>query len=352
MVLVRGQDGIRVPVGELGKALLPELFLLFRVEVKGLFMVRYIYIVLVCGLLCSCGGYREIQVDVLRPAGLEMGEKPSYLVFLDRKFVHHADVADAHVLERALGLSREKVVRCFYDGLRDGFREGVRKVTLEQAIGLRNTVVEDTMIPPLLSPMEVQTTGKYGVASHVLTLDYCRFRLDDGRIVLDDNLLLHLYRVTDGQVVDTLHSTWTEEDESYFGQDDATAICNFFYRKGRDCAAEITPSWMKTKRRIYTGNRWLKMGYYYLKEERFKDAYRLWSALLDERSSRAARAAVNMAWLYEQQGNFRGALNLLEAATKQLRSESKRGELLEYIESAIEVLRQREQDDKKILNQL
>ena len=127
-------------------------------------MVRYIYIVLVCGLLCSCRGYREIQVDVLQPAGLEVGEKPSYVVFLDRKFVHHADVADAHALERALGLGREKVVRCFYDGLRDGLREGARKVTLEQAIGLRNTVVEDTVIPPLLSSMEVQTAGRYGVA--------------------------------------------------------------------------------------------------------------------------------------------------------------------------------------------
>ena len=313
------------------------------------FMDKVFGLILLC-MLFACKGYQEIQVDILKPAALAVEEKPTRIVFVDREGDHRARAMDVHKLKRVLGLSRKDVVNCFYDGLQDGLQNGARQISLDRIIGLKFEGIENVENP--LAYLRSEKREQVGMASHLLSLDYCLFRLEGNRITLDDNLLLHLYRMKDGQVVDTIRSTWTNEDESYVGKDDVDIICSFFYRKGRECAARFVPSWINTDRRIYTSNRWLRMGYYYLRGEQFEQAYQLWKALLRKSSMIAAKAAVNIAWLYEQQGDFDGAIILLESAAKQLKEQGRGRDLLVYIESYIEVLKLRVKDDIKITNQL
>lgn len=315
--------------------------------------LRFLGIPLLFGMVTACSGYRLVQIDVLKPASSNAIKGDLNIVFLDRKYVHQSDAGSVSDLKKSLNLTREDLVNCFYDGLRDGFRNGGKPVTLEKAIGLTTTVVEDSVVPSPLSPMEVKAIGRQGSATHVLALDYCIFRLDPGsRVFLNNNLLLHLYRVSDGQIVDTIHSEFLQNANGFEEDDEVATICEFFYQKGRACAAEIVPTWIPTERRIYTGDNLLKLGYYYMKDENFEEAYRLWSVLLNMKPVKAAKAANNIAWLYEQNGNFKGAIVLLETALQQLKGQHKENGISEYLETYIQVLKQRETDDAKILNQL
>ena len=66
----------------------------------------------------------------------------------------------------------------------------------------------------------------------------------------------------------------------------------------------------------------------------------------------AAKAAVNLAWLYEQEGNFSGAKALLEAALKTLGQSNANDKLSVYIKTYIDRLDKRIKDETKIMEQI
>lgn len=66
----------------------------------------------------------------------------------------------------------------------------------------------------------------------------------------------------------------------------------------------------------------------------------------------AARAAVNLAWFYEKDGNFSSAKALLEAALKTLQANNINDNLSVYITDYIKRLEKRIKDETKIMEQL
>jgi hypothetical protein len=66
----------------------------------------------------------------------------------------------------------------------------------------------------------------------------------------------------------------------------------------------------------------------------------------------AARAAVNVAWLLERDGEFEEAARLLESILERAGQHNIRASLLQYIQQQVEALKQRGEDDKKLMEQL
>lgn len=252
-----------------------------------------------------------------------------------------------------LRLRRDDLVNCFYDGLRDGLRNGVRPVLLIKGLGLNPKYVPDGYEPEPITPEGINALKKNARMTHVLAVEYCKFNLDQGtRILLDNNILVRLYDAN-GQVIDSMNSQKMGlYRESVEGEDDYTIICNFFYDKGWKYAERLTPTWTPQERRVYTGNRILDVGYHFFVNENPVEARRVWEAALELKPTVAAKAAVNLAWLYEQESNFTAAKNLLEAALLTLQKADINNHLSEYIKEYITTLDKRIQDETTIMEQL
>ena len=307
-------------------------------------------------LLCcfaSCGSYKVLNIDVLQPGEMNLGPGNVQVLFVDRKIIHEADSLSALQLYTALRLRRDDIVNCFYDGLRAALRSGVRPILMVKGLGLTPTYVPDGYEPKPISPAGINELKKITGLTHVLAVEYCKFGIDaSSRLTLDSNLLVRLYDV-EGNVVHSVRSDKLDALEHMrVGTDDYATICNFFYDCGVDYAERMTPTWKPEERRLYTGNRVLDLGFYYFDKEDTDEARRIWSAALNLKPKVAAKAAVNLAWLYEQEGNFSGAKALLEAALKTLGQSNANDKLSVYIKTYIDRLDKRIKDETKIMEQI
>ena len=65
-----------------------------------------------------------LNIDVLHPGELNIGNKNAQILFIDRKLVHESDSLSAYQLFASLRLRRDEVVNHFYNGVRDDYVTG------------------------------------------------------------------------------------------------------------------------------------------------------------------------------------------------------------------------------------
>lgn len=315
--------------------------------------LRTIGACLLLGCLASCGSYKVLDIDVLKPGGINLRDGNMQIMFVDRKLIHASDSLSGLQLYFNLRLQRDDLVKCFYEGVRDGLYNGVRPVAFIRGLGLTKKYISDGIEPEPIIPEEIRKLVNYSKVTHTLAVEYCRINLDPSLcLTLNDNLLIRLYD-SNGQVIDSVNSSQLNAvNDSYVGNDDRETICNFFYDKGVSYAERLTPSWKSEERRIYTDNRVLSVGYHFFQNEDVNEARRIWEAALALKPNVAAKAAVNLAWLYEKDGNFSGAKALLEAAEKTLQKANISNKVSVYIREYIEILDRRIKDETKIMEQI
>lgn len=308
---------------------------------------------LLLGGIVSCSSYKMLDIDVLHPGKLNVGTKNAQILFIDRKLVHKLDSLTAHQLFSSLRLRRNEVVNHFYNGVRDGLRNGVQPILLVKGLGLNTEYIPDGYTPAPISPEGIAALEKVSGQTYILSVEYCKFGVDDaGRLMLDSNLFVRLYD-PEGVVVDSATTHKLDDvDETLFEGNSYDIICNFFYNNGVKYAERLTPTWKPEERRIYTNNRLLNLGYYYFENENDEEARRIWNAALNLKPKVAASAAVNLAWFYEKDGNFSSAKALLEAALKTLQANNISNGLSVYITDYIKRLEKRIKDETKIMEQL
>ena len=288
----------------------------------------------------------------MQPGKLDLGSEDLRVMFLDRKLINDLDRHTAAALYEAVGLRRSDVVECLYDGLRDGLRNGVRPVWLTRGLGLTPHYIADGTTPAPMTLEEIQRGHEVGKFDYLLGVELCEFKLVGGReIRLDDNVLLRLYRVSDGKVVDEVRSDTLGEAARNVPGDDYATICNFFYGKGWAYAERLLPTWQPAERRIYGGNRVLDLGAYYFDEEKYDDARTVWTAALNGKPLAAVKAAVNLAWLYEREEDYEAARALLESALRSYPG-GKDPALQNYVEDYLRDIRERIDTEDELTNQL
>jgi tetratricopeptide (TPR) repeat protein len=292
-------------------------------------------------------------VDVLRPAALTPRGDENKFIFVDRGIVHAGDTLFAKDLKETLRVTRGDLVEHFYRGLQDGLQWGIKKTRIERLVVARVTHVADSLVPPALTREEVAAFAGDREASLLLTVDYCTFRLvNRNQVNLEDNMLLRVYDVATGTLIDTLVSDRLAAEMSFTEENYSGSIGEFFYQKGWSYAEYLTPAWIPVERRIYAGHKLLNLGCYFLETNRPEQAGEVWATALRRKPSIAARAAVNVAWLLERDGEFEEAARLLEDTLDRVGSRHLRDSLRQYIRQQIEALKQRGEDDKKLKEQL
>ena len=226
-------------------------------------------------------------------------------------------------------------------------------ILLVKGLGLNTGYIPDGYTPAPISPEGIAALEKISGQTYVLSVEYCKFGLDGAsRLMLDTNLFVRLYD-PEGIVVDSATTHKLDDvDETLFEGNNYDIICNFFYNNGVKYAERLVPTWKPEQRRIYTNNRLLNLGYYHFENENDEEAQRIWNAALNLKPKVAARAAVNLAWFYEKDGNFSSAKTLLEAALKTLQANNINDNLSVYITDYIKRLEKRIQDETKIMEQL
>lgn len=328
-------------------------FMEWRVKYRMKAGLKIVGVFLFVVFLASCSSYKVLDIDVLHPGKLNIGNKNARILFIDRKLVHELDSLSAYQLFTSLRLRRNEVVNYFYNGVRDGLRNGIQPILLIKGLGLNTEYIPNEHIPAPISREGIAALEKISGQTHVLSVEYCKFGLDDAnRLILDSNLFVRLYD-PEGVVVDSATTHKLDDvDETLFEGNSYDIICNFFYNNGIKYAERLTPTWKPEQRRIYTNNRLLNLGYYHFENENDEEARRIWNAALNLKPKVAARAAVNLAWFYEKDGNFSSAKALLEAALKTLQANNISDNLSVYIADYIKRLEKRIKDETKIMEQL
>ncbi|MDR2130216.1 MAG: hypothetical protein LBP56_03460 [Odoribacteraceae bacterium] len=307
---------------------------------------------MICMALAGCGGYRVLRVEVLKPAALALPVE-GVILFADRGIVHEGDTLHAGELEEILGVTRDDLVEHLFLGLQEGLQRGEGERTVERTGERERSLVADSVVPPPLAPDEARAIAGEGKAAYLLTVDYCKFRRDRGnRVELDDNTLVRVYDAASGALLDTLTSGRLAATERLTAEDYSGSIRAFFYQKGWSLAGYLAPAWVPEERRIYTGRGLLDLGAYLLDNGHEARAMETWRAALRRGTSRAARAAVNVAWLLEREGEFEEAARLLDATLERAEGARVRASLLAYIRSRAAALKQRHEDSEQLTNQL
>jgi tetratricopeptide (TPR) repeat protein len=292
-------------------------------------------------------------VDILTPAALTLRGDENKFIFVDRGIVHAGDTVFAKDLKETLHVTRGDLVEHFYCGLQDGLQWGIKKTKVERLLVAKPAYLADSLVPPVLTQEEVAAFAGGREASHLLTVDYCTFRLiNRNQVNLEDNMLLRVYDVATGALIDTLVSDRLTAEMPFTADDYSGSISEFFYQKGWSYAEYLAPAWIPVERRIYMGHKLLNLGCYFLETNRPEQAGEVWATALPRKPSIAARAAVNVGWLLERDGEFEEAAQLLEETLDRVGPRHLPASLLRYIRQQIEVLKQRGEDDKKLKEQL
>ncbi|MDR2414763.1 MAG: DUF6340 family protein [Odoribacteraceae bacterium] len=305
--------------------------------------MRTMYLI-ICLALGACSQYRMLRVEVLQPAAVELRE--GNFLFVDRNIVHAGDTAGARELEEILGVNRATLVACLRDGLTAGLEWGARSVNVEIARSLPRVIATDS-IPGAMPREEVWRVSAGSDAAYVVAVEHCKFRRVGREVDLDGNVLLRVYETMEGLPVDTLTSDRLAVDAEVTAGDYSGSIREFFYQKGWSLAEYLVPTWRPVERRVYTGHRLLEAGARLLEQGETGRAMETWTMALAGGEGLATRAAVNISWLLELDGAFEDAIRLLEE-----RLERGGGTARAYIRERVAMLKQRQADSDRLVNQL
>ena len=301
----------------------------------------------------ACRSYQELQVDTLKPAEFNLKDQ-ARLVLVDRKIVHQRDHLSSKTLRDALGVTRDDLVNFFYIGLEDGLAWGEKKMTLERLYGMNKVVVDDEYVAPPLIMASILNSTHLTMPDYVLSVEYCRFYLpENGRVELSNNLVLCLYDPMSGEMLDSLVSNRLYAQTRRNPLDPHASVREYMYQKGWSYAERLVPVWVPSTRRIYENHRLLKTGHYFFIKDDLTRAKTFWEAALKLKPDTSVKAAVNLAWLHEREGDFDLALQLLLQAQKRLQEEgTKKNTDTTYLEDYIKILQQRIEDSDKLSEQI
>lgn len=295
----------------------------------------------------SCSGYRTLSVDVMQPA--KVGIEPGIpIALMDRNIRVSDDIH--HLLAKYGDIDRNNLFVEFVDGMRYVLEESNFSDTLVPLMFQEVTLHEKGFFP---LPMEADTVKslcrRFGVGYlAVLELQYYRTAGQQ----LNNNWLLRLYRADSGCPIDSLAlcnhiGRHTDHTEEFLENVLAGA-----WEKGSEYARRIVPYWEPTGRRVYNGGKVLRLGDYYLREGNIDKAIEVWSAALKLSPKIAIRAAIDLAWIYENAGDFRQAAGILEEAEDLAESRELKNAAVDYLRKYVQVIHQRIEKSKVLDRQV
>lgn len=299
-------------------------------------------------LFTSCQAYRSLEIEMLQPSKLVLDSGKQVAVF-NRNIICRSD--SAFFLYNYDDISRDDLVRHFCSGVNNVFLASER---LKPVIHLKETqsiYVDDSIKPrPLLIFTVLELAEKFKM-DYVISIEYHRYIQNVRKHTYNSEWFVRLYDCKSGLPLDSVviigqtANIW--DNDSYFS-DNVSAMA---WDRGVKYGERITPHWNTSVRRVYNKGKVLRMGDLFYQDGNIDQAVKIWSAVQKLSSAQAIRAGLNLAWLYEDAGDF-GTAGLILQETKQLAEDKKvMNKEVEYLNEYLKIITQRIEDSQLLEQQ-
>lgn len=291
--------------------------------------------------MVSCATYRVLEVEVLQPAQIQI-EQGKRIALLDR------------------GIRKENSPIIFSDPLGDmelvsEFASGINSITtameydtILMLMGKERFFLKDNLYPFLLSADSVKSWCNKFKVDYLISIDMIYY--EKSRYYLNNKWKISLYKnnavtVLDSITLVSLLPNQEYEDSDFLLQDLHVA----YWEQGAKYARRIIPYWEQTERRVYHRGKVLSLGAVLLNNGKIDEAVEVWDGARKLSDKTAIQASINLAWVYENAGEFDYALNLLQEAKNTAEQKGIQNETTIYLEKYIQTIQKRIQQ-QEILN--
>ncbi|MEG2340566.1 MAG: DUF6340 family protein [Odoribacter sp.] len=298
---------------------------------------RLVYIAL-CGILSSCTAYRTLQIEMLEPSQIQLNEG-KHIALLDRNICYQMN--PIRFIERYEEVSRENLYAQFTLGLADLFADTERFDSIVPLAAQEVTVLENQTLPKPLSPDSVTSLCQKYKVDYLISIELFYYDIPQTTGVLSNHWLIRLYTPQAPFLLDSvilnhkLTAVYPENGELL------NAIIDGAWQEGRNYAQRIVPYWKSDKRRIYNSGKVLTLGDNFLKDKNIEEALNIWNGALNISTKMAIKASANIAWIYEDAGDFEGAADVLQEACRLAIENRINNADVVYVQNYLHIIQQR-----------
>lgn len=298
--------------------------------------------------LSSCSSYRTMDIEVMKPAEVYLTETGK-LGYWDRNIRKAADTSFA--LYHYEGISPDQLSFLFYTGISEGWAENGGMDTMPVLYGKQTMFVTGEGFPARVLPEQLKQIGIELGLSYLVVLENYTYQLKTENHQTDCRYYIRLYSCHTGEVLDSL--IYTEDlTECLYNGDFQDYMQWLAHQKGREYAQRLSPYWEADSRRIYNGGKILRTGDYLFTMGNTEEALKLWKAVICRKPQEALKGYLNIAWFYENQGEFDMAKEMLLEAWQLADKNHIRNRDVDYLNEYLKSIDIRIQDKKTLDKQL
>ncbi|WP_251621605.1 DUF6340 family protein [Odoribacter lunatus] len=323
---------------------------MYRVDAVKILCRLILKLAFFLALLCciSCTTYRTIGVEILEPA-IHTLEKERVLGFWDRNIRHASDTS--FVLNQYTGISDDELSYSFYTALQTAFYDN-QEDSLPFILGKNRVYLSVDTLPLPVTEKILKEIGLNLGMDYIVALEKIGYIVNAAERKVECDLLVRLYDCNKGLMLDSVfYKNDIMEGISNEGID-VGYINELIIGNGIEYAHRLRPYWKSVKRRIYNGEKVLKMGDFFFLQNDYEQARKLWEAVTQRSPKQAIRGYLNLAWLYEEEGNFLMAKQMLQKGLELVRETEVNNADVNYLREYMNTIIKRIKDCSILENQL
>lgn len=298
--------------------------------------------------LFSCSSYRTMNIEIMKPAKVYLAESGKW-GYWDRNIRKAADTS--FVLYDYEGISPDQLSLLFYTGINEGLVENGNTDTIPVLYGKLVTFVAEEGFPMRVLPEQLKEIGRDLGLSHIVVLENYTYQLKPEKHQTGCRYYIRLYSCSTGEVLDSLIYTENLTECLYVG-DFQKYMQWLAHQRGREYIQRFFPCWVADSRRIYNGGKVLRTGDYLFTMGNTEEALKLWKAVTCRKPHEALKGYLNIAWFYEDRGEFEMAKETLLQAWQLVDKNHIQNRDVDYLNAYLKSIDVRIQDKKLLDKQL
>lgn len=306
-------------------------------------ILRRLMVVLLSGLMCSCTAYRTFHVEVLQPAIFPVS-KGCRIAILDRNI--HYENSPLVIAKEEEDLTENRLFEYFVEGL-NSVNADVDWVDTLVTLPIPSfDSIPIKAIPGILPADSVKRLCRIYNSDYLASIELQQYSIIKSQI--SNYCYLRLYSSLSGEVQDSVilrHHIARLEDAM---EDIKQGIIFCFWYQGTLYGQRIIPLWQETERRVYDCGKILGVGDALFQNDRIDEALNIWESALRFSPKTSVRARINIAWIYEKEGEFERALEILQEGDQMAKEKNILNNDVLYLRKYISMINNRILQSRKL----
>lgn len=307
-------------------------------------ILRRLFSLAALSVMSSCVSYRSLDIEFLQPAETYI-EAQNRVALLDRGI----RMKDSRLIFTDT-LTEKSLFTQFANGMNYIFTDAGRDTVVPLQAGKR-LLITHTGFPEILSDRQVEHYCGLLQTDYLLSIELQLYPYTEPFVQC--KRLIRFYRSHNPFLVDSFILTDTLPVlEIYSSKDLLTGLKAASWDQGAKSARKMVPNWERTERRIYNGEKMLKVGDVLWQNGDQEQAKKIWEAARQHKDRIAVQACMNLAWYYENAGNYEEALKCLNQAKEKIKNPDQQNEITVYLKYYMKLLKQRIAQREELYRQM